>query len=100
MLQACPGVERAAVIGVPHERFGESVKALVQRVPGADLTEQQVLDYCAERLAGYKRPREVEFVTGLPVDEGGKIRRAELKRVTGTRLLGEATTSEGEGLRR
>ncbi|PRX60279.1 acyl-CoA synthetase (AMP-forming)/AMP-acid ligase II [Nonomuraea fuscirosea] len=100
VLQACPGVERAAVIGVPHERFGESVKALVQRVPGADLTERQVLDYCAERLAGYKRPREVEFVTGLPVDEGGKIRRAELKRVTGTRPLGEVTTSEGEGLRR
>ncbi|TDE56171.1 hypothetical protein E1295_11435 [Nonomuraea mesophila] len=92
VLQACPGVARAAVIGVPHERFGESVKALVQRAPDAALTEQQVLDYCAERLAGYKRPREVEFVSDLPVDEGGKIRRAELKRVTGTRLLGEATT--------
>ncbi|MEO3854342.1 AMP-binding protein [Acrocarpospora sp. B8E8] len=79
VLQACPGVARAAVVGVPDERFGESVKALVQRVPGADLTEEQVLGYCAERLAGYKRPREVEFVTDLPVDEGGKIRRAELK---------------------
>ncbi|MFC6086912.1 class I adenylate-forming enzyme family protein [Sphaerisporangium aureirubrum] len=91
VLQACPGVARGAVIGVPHERFGESVKALVQRVPGGDVTERQVLDYCAERLAGYKRPREVEFVAELPVDEGGKIRRAELKRVTGARPLGEAT---------
>lgn len=98
VLQACPGVARAAVIGVPHERFGESVKALVERAPGAALTEQQVLDYCAERLAGYKRPREVEFVTGLPVDEGGKIRRAELKRVAGTpRLLGETTTGGDAG---
>ncbi|MET7999494.1 class I adenylate-forming enzyme family protein [Nonomuraea glycinis] len=97
VLQACPGVARAAVIGVPHERFGESVKALVQRAPGVELTEQQVLDYCAERLAGYKRPREVEFVTELPVDEGGKIRRAELKRVTGTHLLGEVTTGGDAG---
>jgi acyl-coenzyme A synthetase/AMP-(fatty) acid ligase len=62
-----------------------------------ELTEQQVLDYCAERLAGYKRPREVEFVTELPVDEGGKIRRAELKRVTGTHLLGEVTTGGDAG---
>ena len=96
VLQACPGVARAAVVGVPHERFGESVKALVQRAPEAGLTEQQVLDYCAERLAGYKRPREVEFVPALPVDEGGKIRRAELKRLATTRLLGEtATTTNG-----
>ncbi|WP_062351856.1 class I adenylate-forming enzyme family protein [Herbidospora yilanensis] len=86
VLQACPGVARAAVVGVPHERFGESVKALVQRVPGAGLTEDEVLAHCAERLAGYKRPREVEFVADLPVDEGGKIRRAELKRLTGVPL--------------
>ncbi|GIH22539.1 ligase [Acrocarpospora phusangensis] len=90
VLQACPGVARAAVVGVPHERFGESVRALVQRVPGGDLTEEQVLAYCADRLAGYKRPRDVEFVADLPVDEGGKIRRSELKRLTGA-LLGEAT---------
>jgi acyl-CoA synthetase (AMP-forming)/AMP-acid ligase II len=94
VLQACPGVVRAAVIGVPHERFGESVKALVQREPDGDLTEEQVLGYCAERLAGYKRPREVEFVTSLPVDEGGKIRRAELKRLTTSRLLGDPTGQE------
>lgn len=88
VLQSCPGVRRAAVIGVPDERYGEAVKALVQRVPGSDLTEQQVLDHCAAQLSRYKRPREVEFVDELPVDDGGKIRRSELPGARGLVLLG------------
>lgn len=88
VLQSCPGVHRAAVVGVPDERYGEAVKALVQRVPGSELTEQQVLDHCATQLSRYKRPREVEFVAELPVDDGGKIKRAELAGTTGLVLLG------------
>jgi acyl-CoA synthetase (AMP-forming)/AMP-acid ligase II len=73
---------------VPDERYGEAVKALVQRVPGSELSEQQVLDHCATQLSRYKRPREVEFVAELPVDDGGKIKRAELAGTTGLVLLG------------
>jgi acyl-CoA synthetase (AMP-forming)/AMP-acid ligase II len=88
VLQSCPGVHRAAVLGVPDERFGEAVKALVQVVPGSALTEQDVIDHCATQLSRYKCPREVEFVDTLPVDEGGKIKRAELKSGSGLALLG------------
>jgi len=93
VLQSCPGVHRAAVIGVPDERFGEAVKALVQRVPGSVVSEKDVLDHCAAELAKYKRPREVEFVEALPVDDGGKIKRAELKSGPGMALLGTKETS-------
>lgn len=91
VLQSCPGVHRAAVVGVPDERYGEAVKALVQLAPGRELTEQEVLDHCATQLSRYKRPREVEFVAELPVDDGGKIKRAELAGTTGMVLLGAAT---------
>lgn len=80
VVQACPGVLRAGVVGVPDDRFGEIVKALVVRAPGATLTEEQLMAFCAERLANYTRPRVVEFVPEIPVDEGGKVRRAELRR--------------------
>ncbi|MEU6700569.1 AMP-binding protein [Pseudonocardia sp. NPDC046786] len=95
VLQSCPGVHRAAVIGVPDERYGESVKALVQRTEGSEVTAQQVIEHCAEQLSAYKRPREVAFVDSLPVDEGGKIRRAELSSGTGLALLGTATKESG-----
>lgn len=95
VLQSCPGVHRAAVLGVPDERYGESVKALVQRTEGSEVTAQQVIEHCAGQLSAYKRPREVEFVDSLPVDEGGKIRRAELSSGTGLALLGTATKESG-----
>lgn len=93
VLQSCPGVHRAAVIGVPDERYGEAVKALVQVVPGSAVTVQDVLDHCATQLAKYKRPRDVEFVGTLPVDDGGKIRRAELTSGAGMALLGTKESS-------
>jgi acyl-CoA synthetase (AMP-forming)/AMP-acid ligase II len=93
VLQSCPGVHRAAVVGVPDERYGEAVKALVQLVPGSAVTAQDVLDHCAAQLAKYKRPRDVEFVDTLPVDDGGKIKRAELASSAGMALLGTKETS-------
>ncbi|GAA4165059.1 long-chain fatty acid--CoA ligase [Phytohabitans flavus] len=78
VLLSCPGVRRAAAVGVADERFGESVKALVVADPESGPSEEELLAYCAERLAKYKRPRSVEFVADLPVDEGGKVRRAML----------------------
>lgn len=74
-----PEVAEAAVVGVLDDRSGEAVKAVVVTVDGASLSEQQVVDHCATRLAGYKVPRTVEFVTELPRSPTGKLRRVRLR---------------------
>jgi long-chain acyl-CoA synthetase len=72
-------VENAAVVGIPDPKSGESVKAYVQLVQGKSATEQELLDYCKERLAGYKRPRSIEFREELPVSVVGKVLRRVLR---------------------
>ncbi len=73
-----PGVLECAAIGVPDEHSTEVVKLFVVRKdPG--LTEAQLMDYCRERLTGYKRPKEIEFRKELPKSNVGKILRRELR---------------------
>jgi len=74
-----PAVELAAVVGVPDQHSGEAVKAFVQLKSGAAATEQELLDFCKERLAGYKRPRSIEFREKLPLSVVGKVLRRELR---------------------
>ncbi|MDL2078201.1 long-chain fatty acid--CoA ligase [Streptomyces sp. GXMU-J15] len=74
-----PAVGMAAVIGKPHERHGEEVKACVVRAPGADLTEDELIAWCRENMAGYKYPRLVEFLDTLPMNATGKILKRELR---------------------
>ena len=73
-----PAVVEAAVIGVPHESHGEEVKAVVALSPGAKLAEDELIDWCKERLAAYKYPRIVEFRDSLPKGPTGKILKREL----------------------
>jgi len=73
-------VSEVAVIGVPHEEWGEEVKAVVVIREGEQITEQEILDYCKENLAGYKRPRSVEFVDDFPRTATGKILKRILKK--------------------
>lgn len=74
-----PKVALAAVVGVPDAVAGEYVKAFIQLKPGAQATEEEILSYCKERMAGYKRPRAVEFREALPTSVVGKVLRRVLR---------------------
>ena len=73
-------VADVAVIGVPHERWGEAVKALVVPRAGRRPTPEELIAFARERLAGYKLPRSVEFVDELPRTPSGKVLKRELRR--------------------
>ena len=74
-----PEVQEAAVIGVPHKVLGEDIAAFVVRTPGSTLSAAQLKDFCAERLADYKRPREIHWETELPRNATGKVVKRELQ---------------------
>ena len=74
-----PAVLEAAVVGVPDEKWGESVKAVVALKEGAAASEEEIIDFCKEHLAGYKKPRSVEFRDSLPKTASGKIRKSEIR---------------------
>ncbi|MFC6286457.1 long-chain fatty acid--CoA ligase [Nocardioides sp. GCM10027113] len=78
VLMTHPDVSLAAVIGVPHESHGEEVKAVVIRNEGATVTEDELVAWGKEQMAGYKYPRIVEFVDTLPMTATGKILKREL----------------------
>jgi len=76
-----PGVAEAAVVGVPDEVWGQSVKAFVVKKDHYDLTEEDIIAYCKERFASYKKPKVVQFVHSLPKTASGKVMKEELKRL-------------------
>lgn len=79
VVSTLPAVSEVAVVGVPDEFWGEALKAIIVVREGASLTEQEVVAVCAENLAGYKKPRSVEFVAELPKTGSGKIMRRSLR---------------------
>lgn len=79
VLMTHPDVSLAAIVGVPHNEYGEEVKAFVVKKEGAALTEPELVSWAKEHMAAYKYPREVEFRNALPMNATGKILKRELR---------------------
>jgi long-chain acyl-CoA synthetase len=73
-----PQIAAAAVIGVPDELYGEEVAAVVVLKPGAEISEEEVIDFCKARLADYKCPKTVRFMEEIPKGPTGKLLKREL----------------------
>jgi len=74
-----PAVLEVCVLGVPDEKWGEAIKAVVVLKQGTMLTEEELVNHCARFLGGFKKPRSVDFVTELPKNPNGKIARRQVK---------------------
>ncbi len=75
-----PSVMEVAIIGVPDERWGESVKAVVSLKPDTEATEEQLIAWCREELAGFKCPKSVDILEALPRNPTGKILKRDLRK--------------------
>ena len=74
-----PDVAEVAVIGVPDEKWGETIKALVVKADDSDLTEQELIDYVKSKVARYKAPSSVEFREMLDRTATGKLQKFKLR---------------------
>lgn len=75
-----PAVGECAVIGVPHAKWGEAVKAVVSVRPGQAVTAEELLEHCREFLADYKKPQSIDLMDELPKSPNGKILKRELRK--------------------
>ena len=70
-----------AVIGVPDEKWGEAVKAVIQLKPGQTCDEQALIEQCKEQLGSVKTPKSVDFIEDLPRSPAGKVLKTDLRKV-------------------
>jgi fatty-acyl-CoA synthase len=72
-------VAEVAVIGIPDDTWGEAVKAVVALKPGKELSATDLMKFTRERIAGFKAPKTIDFITALPRNASGKILRRQLR---------------------
>jgi fatty-acyl-CoA synthase len=80
VIQKHPGVSQVAVIGIPHQDWGEAVMAIIVPKQGQSITEESIREHCAKELSKYKRPKEIRFIDTLPLTPYGKIDKKALRK--------------------
>jgi acyl-CoA synthetase (AMP-forming)/AMP-acid ligase II len=83
VLNAHPAVHEVGVVGVPHERWGETPMAVVVLKPGVSATPPELIAFARDRLAHYKCPTAVSFAETLPRNASGKLLKREMRRMHG-----------------
>lgn len=78
-LAAHPAIMEAAIVGAPDEKWGEVTRAFIVRRPGKDLAAEEVIDFLRPKIAGFKLPRRIDFLDGLPRNPSGKILKTTLR---------------------
>jgi acyl-CoA synthetase (AMP-forming)/AMP-acid ligase II len=84
VIDAHPAVREVAIVGGPHEKWVETPIAFVVLRGGAIATESEIIAWCKDRLASYKKPTQVRFVADLPRNASGKVLKMELRKLLGT----------------
>jgi long-chain acyl-CoA synthetase len=74
-----PGIADVAVIGIPHEKWGETALAVVVKAPGVEVTEDEIIEFSRERLARFKCPTQVQWIDVLPRNPSGKVLKKDLR---------------------
>jgi long-chain acyl-CoA synthetase len=77
-----PKVGDAAVFGIPHDDWGEEVKAVIEPADGIEASDElatEILEFCATRLAKFKTPKSIDFTTDMPRDPNGKLYKRKLR---------------------
>ena len=95
VLQSMPEILECGVVGVPSEKSGERVKAVIVK-KDPSLTVEQVKVYCRQNLTGYKMPKEIVFVDSIPKTPVGKILRRELKDIVAKEEAPVIQETEGQ----
>ena len=79
ILESHPRIEHACVIGVPDETWGRIVRAILVLHEGFTTTQEEIIDWCRDKMTGFKRPKSVIIVDSLPLSPVGKVMRAQVK---------------------
>lgn len=80
-LNSHPAIQNSAVVGIPHDIWGEEVCAMVMLVQGSTTTPEELTDHCKQHLARYKAPKKIQITDQLPLSPAGKVLRREIRRL-------------------